>query len=135
MATEWVYRILLLYPESLRIGVEAWYASEWPDAGDLLTPCGTKNGESWYVSSFVAKRADVERWLAVFAESVGQAAPEELLDAPRDYQRITMLQMANAAQQTLGFIFRGCFNDEGEMIDHRPLMEAEGIVPLASGGE
>ncbi|HRF02362.1 MAG TPA: hypothetical protein PLI18_17750, partial [Pirellulaceae bacterium] len=71
MTTEWTYRILLLYPESLRAGVEAWYASEWPDAGTLLTPCGTKDGEAWYVSSFVARRSDLERWIGRFEDSVG----------------------------------------------------------------
>lgn len=132
MSTPWIYRVLLLYPESRRAGVEAWYASEWPDAGELLTPCGSKAGESWYVSSFVAKRADVERWLAVFAQSVGQEAPEGLLDLPREAQRYAMQQMAEAAQEAIGIVFRAAFNDMGESIDHHSLMAEIGVEPLGA---
>jgi hypothetical protein len=128
--TDYIYRVLLLYPESRRDGVEAWYQSEWPNAGELLTPCGVKNGESWYVSSFVAKRSDVDRWLTIFAQSVGQEAPEGLLDLPREAQRYAMQQMALAAQQAIGIVFRAAFNDIGESVDHHALMAEIGVEPL-----
>lgn len=130
MATEYVYRVLLLYPESLRAGVEAWYASEWPDAGELLTPCGTKDGEKWYVSSFVARRSDLERWIGRFENSVGQSVPAGLLDMPRDAQRAVMAQLAIAALATVGVAFSVVFNDQGESIDHLAVMAAHGIDPL-----
>jgi hypothetical protein len=130
MASLWVYRILLLYPESRRAGVEAWYQSEWPDAGELLTPCGTLDSEAWYASSFVARRSDVERWMTIFAASVGQPAPDGLLDLPRPTQRVIMQSMAIAAQQAIGIVFRAAFNDEGESVDHHALMADLGIEPL-----
>lgn len=132
MDEPWIYRVLLLYPEHRRNGVEAWYQSEWPDAGRLLTPCGTLNGEEWFVSSFVAKRSDVERWMTIFAASVGQPAPEGLLDLPRPVQRVAMQQMATAAQQAIGIVFRAVFNDLGESIDHHALMAELGITPIGS---
>ena len=130
MATEYVYRVLLLYPESLRAGVEAWYASDWPDAGELLTPCGARNGENWYVSSFVARRVDLERWIGRFEQSVGQSVPAGLLDMPRETQRLVVQQLSAAAVATVGVAFRVAFNDEGEAIDHREVMTQLGVIQL-----
>ena len=131
MATEYVYRVLLLYPESLRAGVEEWYVLEWPDAGELLTLCGSKDGEAWHVSSFVARRSDLERWIARFESSVGQSVPTGLLDMPRETQRIIVQQLSAAAIAVVGVAFRVAFNDDGESIDHLAVMDECGVIPLA----
>jgi hypothetical protein len=126
--TEWTYAILLLYPEARRETVEAWYASEFPGAGELLTPIGKKAGEDWYAAHFVAKKEHATKWLEVFAATVGGTVPDGFVDLPRETQRTLMQQFSTAASQAIGISFTACFNDEGERIDHNAAVESLGIV-------
>jgi len=122
--SEYPYRILLLYPESRVSEIEAWYASQFPNAGGLLTPIGEKNGEDWFASSFVATKNDVEKWLAVFGSNLQADVPPVFVDLPREIQRQWIAGMQTAAAQYLGIWIDAAWNDQGERCDLNAALEA-----------
>ena len=126
--TQYIYRILLLYPESREAEIEAWYASQFPDNGGLLTPIGTKNGEDWFASSFVATKSDVEKWLAVFGANLQAEVPQGFVDLPREIQRQWIVGMQTAAAQYLGIWIDAAWNDAGENCDVYAALAAMGVT-------
>ena len=126
--TQYIYRILLLYPQSRRDEIEQWYAATFPDAGPLLTPCGTKGDEDWYAASFVATKADVTQWLAVFGANLGVEVPAGFVDMPRQVQRQWIDGVKSAAIENLGIYVDSAWNDQGEMVDYYAALQSMGIV-------
>lgn len=123
----YVYRILLLYPQSRYDEIEAWYASQFPGAGDLLTPIGTKDAEQWYASCFVATVEDVDKWIEVFAANLGPDVPLDFTELPRLNQRALLAGLQTAALANMGIYVDGCFNDQGEMCDYSAALNTLGI--------
>ena len=126
--TQHVYRIMLLYPESRRQEIEDWYAIEFHGQGTLLTPIGTKNGQQWYATSFVATKSDVEKWLARFGSELQTQIPIGFVELPREIQRQWIDGMKSAAMQALGIYMDACWNDLGEWLDIGQAINALGIV-------
>lgn len=129
--SEYPYRILLLYPQSRVAEIEAWYASQFPDAGGLLTPIGTKDGEEWFVSSFVATKNDVEKWLAVFGSNLQAEVPQGFVDLPREIQRQWIAGMQTAAAQYLGIWIDAAWNDTGENCDVEAALAAMAVTRIS----
>jgi hypothetical protein len=126
--TAFIYRILLLYPESRKQEIDTWYSEQFPDAGDLLTPCGTKDGEDWYVTSFVATKADMAKWMGRFGNEIQTPIPDGFLDFPRSNQMGALDGFRQAAQQHLGIWIDACWNDEGQMCDYEAALTAMGVA-------
>jgi len=130
---QYPYRILLLYPESRVLEIEAWYASQFPERGDLLTPIGTKNGEDWFASSFVATKADVEKWLAVFGYNLQTDIPAGFVDMPRAIQEQWIAGMKQAAIATLGIYIDATWNDQAMSCDVQSALTAMGVSRFQVG--
>lgn len=126
--TQYIYRILLLYPQSRRQEIEDWYASEFHGQGTLLTPIGTKNGEQWYATSFVATKSHAEKWLARFGSELQTQIPIGFVELPREIQRQWIDGMKSAAMQALGIYIDAAWNDLGEWIEIEPVLDSLGIM-------
>lgn len=122
--TQHVYRILILYPQSRFEEIEQWYASQFPGAGELLTPAGTKDAEQWYAASFVATVADVDKWIHVFHANLGPNVPLDFTELPRLNQRALLAGLQTAALATMGIYVDGCFNDESEALDFEEVKQS-----------
>jgi len=126
--TDYIYRILLLYPESRRAEIDDWYESQFPDAGELLSYVGVRDQVQWYVASFVATRHDITRWLARLTSELGATAPEGFVDLPRETQRQWIDGMRTGAMQALGIYIDAAWNDVGDRVDFDLALQSIGIV-------
>lgn len=128
--TDYIYRVLLLYPESRKPEIDQWYTEQFPNSGSLLTPCGTKESEDWYVTSFVATKADMTKWMGRFGSEIQTPIPDGFLDYPRATQIAALAGFRQAAQQHLGIWIDACWNDEGQQCDYEAALSSMGVERL-----
>lgn len=114
MTTEYVYKVLAIYPAADLAAINAFVGTAFPNFGTVtanISPDGSSNYTHGAVC-FHATKAQATVWVNRLATRLSLPAPTGFVDWDRAEQTAWLLA-ANALLVPLGSYFEVVFNDEG----------------------
>lgn len=131
MTTEFIYKILLIYPEERIPGVVQFIQENIDPNGDKWLPLTlSENGEApatHGVCCFHAKKDQAELWINRYAAELGTQKPNAMTEWPKEDQRQWITGAKGGLWNSLGVYFEAVFNEDGEEPDFEAALEHCGL--------